>query len=51
VFVRALSMAEANDCRRSRTAKDPVRLRRAIVVLMSAQGQPAPGHRAPAQSF
>ena len=25
-----------------RTAKDPVRLRRAIVVLMSAQGQSAP---------
>jgi transposase len=25
----------------TRTAKDPVRLRRAIVVLMSAQGQPA----------
>ncbi len=26
----------------TRTAKDPVKLRRAIVVLMSAQGQPAP---------
>ncbi|MFF3355624.1 transposase [Streptomyces sp. NPDC002917] len=26
----------------SRTAKDPVRLRRAIVVLMSAQGQSVP---------
>ena len=25
-----------------RTAKDPVKLRRAIVVLMSAQGQSAP---------
>ena len=25
----------------TRTAKDPVKLRRAIVVLMSSQGQPA----------
>jgi hypothetical protein len=30
--------------RRSRTAKDPVRLRRAIVVLMSAQGQTIKEH-------
>ena len=43
VFVRALSMAEGQRLQRiTRTAKDPVRLRRAIVVLMSAQGQPAP---------
>lgn len=26
----------------TRTAKDPIKLRRAIVVLMSAQGQPVP---------
>jgi transposase len=43
VFVRALSMPEGQRLQRiTRTAKDPVRLRRAIVVLMSAQGQPAP---------
>jgi transposase len=43
VFVRAVSMAEGQRLQRiSRTAKDPVKLRRAIVVLMSAQGQPAP---------
>jgi transposase len=42
VFVRAVSMAEGQRLKRiSRTAKDPVKLRRAIVVLMSAQGQPA----------
>jgi transposase len=42
VFVRALSMPEGQRLQRiTRTAKDPVRLRRAIVVLMSAQGQPA----------
>ncbi|WP_328348297.1 IS630 family transposase [Micromonospora sp. NBC_00421] len=36
-------MAEGQRLRRiTRTAKDPVKLRRAIVVLMSAQGQPAP---------
>ncbi|GIE82355.1 hypothetical protein Aph02nite_83050 [Actinoplanes philippinensis] len=34
VFVQALS-------RITRTAKDPVKLRRAIMVLMSAQGRPA----------
>ncbi len=43
VFVRPVSMAEGQRLQRiGRTAKDPVRLRRAIVVLMSAQGQPAP---------
>lgn len=43
VFVRALSMAEGRRLQRiTRTVKDPVKLRRAIVVLMSAQGQPAP---------
>jgi transposase len=36
-------MAEGKRLQRiTRTAKDPIRLRRAIVVLMSAQGQPAP---------
>lgn len=36
-------MAEGQRLQRiGRTAKDPVNLRRAIVVLMSAQGQPAP---------
>ncbi|MFF8910320.1 hypothetical protein [Streptomyces olivaceoviridis] len=36
-----MSMAEGRRLQRiSRTSKDPVRLRRAIVVLMSAQGQP-----------
>lgn len=40
VFVRSLSMIEGRKLQRiSRTAKEPVRLRRAIVVLMSAQGQ------------
>ncbi len=40
VFVRPLSMDEGRKLARiSRTAKNPVRLRRAIVVLMSAQGQ------------
>jgi hypothetical protein len=42
VFVRAVSMAEGQRLQPiSRTAKDPVKLRRAIVVLMSALGQPA----------
>ncbi len=42
VFVRDVSMAEGQRLQRiTRTAKDPVKLRRAIVVLMSAQGQPA----------
>lgn len=40
VFVRDLSMAEGQRLQRiTRTAKDPVKLRRAVVVLMSAQGQ------------
>ncbi|WP_199809467.1 helix-turn-helix domain-containing protein [Streptomyces sp. SCSIO 75703] len=40
VFVRPVSMEEGRKLQRiSRTAKDPVKLRRAIVVLMSAQGQ------------
>lgn len=40
VFVRSLSMTEGRKVQKiSRTAKEPVRLRRAIVVLMSAQGQ------------
>lgn len=43
VFVRSLSMEEGRKVQRiSRTAKDPVKLRRAIVVLMSAQGQSVP---------
>lgn len=42
VFVRQITMAEGQRLQRiGRTAKDPVKLRRAIVVLMSAQGQPA----------
>ena len=42
VFVRPVTMAEGRRLQRiGRTAKDPVRLRRAIVVLMSAQGQAA----------
>jgi hypothetical protein len=52
VFVRALSMAEGQRLQRiTRTEKDPVKLRRAIVVLMSAQGQPAPdiAHLIPSQ--
>ncbi|HTT52503.1 MAG TPA: hypothetical protein VMH35_13970 [Streptosporangiaceae bacterium] len=43
VFVRPVSVAEGQRLQRiGRTARDPVRLRRAIVVLMSAQGQSAP---------
>ncbi|WP_231494076.1 IS630 family transposase [Nocardiopsis sp. CNT312] len=43
VFVRPLSMQEGRKIQRiSRTAKDPVKLRRAIVVMMSAQGQSVP---------
>jgi transposase len=43
LFVRPVSMAEGQRLQRiSRTAKDPVKLRRAVVVLMSAQGQPVP---------
>ncbi|MFQ6269417.1 IS630 family transposase [Kutzneria viridogrisea] len=40
VFVRTLSMEEGRKLQRvTRTAKDPVKMRRAIVVLMSGQGQ------------
>lgn len=40
VFVRSLSMEEDRKLQRiTRTAKDSVKLRRAIVVLMSGQGQ------------
>lgn len=40
VFVRSLSMDEGRKLQRiTRTATNPVRMRRAIVVLMSAQGQ------------
>ena len=40
VFVRPVSMEEGRKLQRiSRRAKDPVKLRRAIVVLMSVQGQ------------
>lgn len=43
VFVRPVSMEEGRRLQRiSRTAKDPVKLRRAIVVLMSAQRQSVP---------
>lgn len=43
VFVRSLSTAEGSKFQQiSRTAKDPVKLRRTIVVLMSAQGQSVP---------
>lgn len=42
VFVRPITMPEGQRLQRiGRTAKDPVKLRRSIVVLMSAQGQPA----------
>jgi hypothetical protein len=40
VFVRPLSMEAGQRLLRiTRTTKDPVKLRRAIVVLMSGQGQ------------
>jgi hypothetical protein len=43
VFVRPVMMTEGRRLQRiGRTAKDPVKLRRAIVVLMPAQGQSAP---------
>jgi hypothetical protein len=43
VFVRPATMAEGQRLARiGRLAKDPVRLRRAIVVLMSTQGQSVP---------
>jgi ABC-type sulfate transport system substrate-binding protein len=42
VFVQPLSMDEGRKLQRiTRTARNPVRLRRAIVVLMSGQGQTA----------
>ena len=43
VFVRSLSMQEGRRPQRiTRSAKDPVKLRRAIVAMMSAQGQSVP---------
>ncbi|WP_222709767.1 helix-turn-helix domain-containing protein [Microbispora sp. CSR-4] len=43
VFVRPLTMEEGRRLQRiTRTAKDPVKLRRAIVVMMSGQGQSVP---------
>jgi transposase len=43
VFVRPVTMTEGRRLQQiGRTARDPVRLRRAIVVLMSAQGQAVP---------
>src|SRR3954447_3106079 len=43
VFVWPVTMAEGQRLQRiGRTARDPVKLRRAIVVLMSAQGQSVP---------
>jgi transposase len=43
VFVRPVTMTEGRRLQRiGRTARDPVKLRRAIVVLMSAQGQSVP---------
>src|SRR5215469_11263623 len=43
VFIRPVTMTEGQRLQRiGRTARDPVRLRRAIVVLMSAQGQGVP---------
>lgn len=43
VFVRPVSLEEGRRLQRiSRTAKDPVRLRRAIVVMISAKGRSVP---------
>ncbi|WP_405914199.1 hypothetical protein OG760_35735 [Streptomyces sp. NBC_00963] len=43
VFVRPVGLEEGRRLQRiSRTAKDPVRLRRVIVVMMSAQGKSVP---------
>ena len=43
VFVRPVMMTEGQQLQRiGRTARDPVMLRRAIVVLMSAEGQAVP---------
>jgi len=49
--VRLASMTEGRRLQRiGRTAGDPVKLRRAIVVLMAAQGQSAPRSR-PTQKY
>jgi hypothetical protein len=49
VFVRPVTMTEGQRLQRiGRTARDPVKLRRAIVVLMSAQGQAVPDIAHPA---
>ena len=43
VFARPVTMTEGRRLQRiGRTSRDPVKLRRAIVVLMSAQGQAVP---------
>ncbi|GGT46770.1 hypothetical protein GCM10010176_107120 [Nonomuraea spiralis] len=43
VFVRPLTMEEGRKLKRiTRNAKDPIKLRRAIVVIMSGQGQSVP---------
>lgn len=43
VFVRPVSMTEGQRLQKiSKTAKDPVKLRRSIVVRASAQGQSVP---------
>jgi hypothetical protein len=43
VFVRPVTMTEGQRLQRiGRASRDPVKLRRAIVVLMSAQGQSVP---------
>lgn len=43
VFLRPVTLTEGRRLQRiGRTAKDPVKLRWAIVVLMSAQGQSVP---------
>ena len=52
VFVRPVTMTEGRRLQRiGRTAKDPVKVRRAIVVLMSAQGQGAALDLATGQMF
>ncbi|MFY1681732.1 hypothetical protein [Micromonospora sp.] len=46
MFVRQVSMTEGQLSQKiTRSAKDPVKLRRVIVVLMFTQGQPAPESR------
>ncbi|MFE7332420.1 transposase [Streptomyces sp. NPDC057565] len=50
VLVRPVSMEEGRRLQRiSRTSKDPIRLRRALVVLKSAQGQPVRNITSPLQ--